>query len=132
MNEHEARSGRASAWLLVALLAGAGTIHFVKPALYDQIVPRALPGPPRRWTHASGVAELAVAAAVAAPRTRRKGAFAAAALFAAVFPANVQMAWNWRRRPAPQRAAAYARLPLQVPLVWWALKVAGRNRYQPS
>src|SRR3712207_6911229 len=40
------------------------------------------------WTYASGVAELAVAAAVAHPGTRRVGGFAAAALFAAGFPAR--------------------------------------------
>ncbi|NEE55001.1 hypothetical protein G3M55_61770 [Streptomyces sp. SID8455] len=41
-----------------------------------------------------------------------------------MFPANVQMAVDWRRRPRPQRAAALARLPLQVPLVLWARSVA--------
>jgi uncharacterized membrane protein len=40
-----------------------------------------------------------------------------------VFPANVQMAVDWRSRPASEQAAAYARLPLQIPLVLWALKV---------
>jgi uncharacterized membrane protein len=117
-----------SARLLAGLLAVAGTTHFVKPEFYDPIVPRALPGRPRTWTYASGVAELAVAAAVAAPRTRRHGALAAAGLFAAVFPANVQMAWDWRRRPLPYRAAAIGRLPLQAPLVWWALRTAGQVR----
>ena len=48
---------------------------------------------------------------------------AAAALFVAVFPANVQMAVDWRSRPAAEQAAAYARLPLQIPLVLWAWKV---------
>ncbi|MFD0855152.1 hypothetical protein ACFQ07_23130, partial [Actinomadura adrarensis] len=68
--------------------------------------------------------ELACAAAVAVPKTRRVGALATAALFVAVFPANVKMAYDWRRRPLPQRATAYGRLPLQMPLVVWALKVA--------
>jgi uncharacterized membrane protein len=40
-----------------------------------------------------------------------------------VFPANVQMARDWRRRPWPDRAGAYARLPLQVPMVAHALRV---------
>ena len=34
------------------------------------------------------------------------------------------MARDWRRRPLPLRAAAYARLPLQAPLVVSALRVA--------
>ena len=110
---------------LTSLLAAAGITHFARPRPYDTIVPRWLPGPPRGWTYASGAAELAAAAAIACPRTRRTGSLAAAALFAAVFPANVQMAVDWRHRPVAQRAVAYGRLPLQVPLIWWALRVAG-------
>jgi len=113
-----------SALALAALLATAGVTHFARPEPYDAIVPRRVPGSPRMWTYLSGAAELAVAAAVTHPRTRRRGGLSAAALFTAVFPANVQMAADWRRRPAAQRALAYARLPLQVPLVWWALRVA--------
>jgi uncharacterized membrane protein len=112
-----------SARLLAGLLTAAGIGHFALPRQFDALVPRALPGRPRVWTQLSGVAELALAAAVAHPRTRRRGAHAAAALFVAVFPANVQMALDWRHRPAPSRTVAYGRLPLQAPLVWWALRV---------
>ncbi|MDG3013063.1 hypothetical protein [Speluncibacter jeojiensis] len=127
-----ARTGRdratRAAIRLSALLLGAGTLHLVAPAPFDSIVPRALPGEPRLWTHASGVAELAVGTALAVPRTRRIGGLAAAALFVAVFPANVAMAGQWWRRPLPYRAVALGRLPLQVPLVTEALKVARTAR----
>lgn len=119
----------ASPYLLAALLAGAGVTHFLKPGLYDPIVPHALPGPARAWTYASGVAELGVAAAVAVPGTRKRGALAAALLFVAVFPANVQMAVD--AHTVSEKVIAYARLPLQVPLVVWAWKVSradGRTR----
>ena len=46
------------------------------------------------------------------------GAPLAALVFVMVFPANVQMAPDYR-----ERAVAYGRLPLQVPLAWWALRV---------
>ncbi|MYW17497.1 hypothetical protein GT039_18330, partial [Streptomyces sp. SID2955] len=74
------------------------------------------PGSPRTWTYGSGVVELVLAGAVAAPRTRVPAAKVAAAFFVGVFPAHIQMAVDWRHRPAPLRAAALARLPLQVPL----------------
>ncbi|WP_433347997.1 hypothetical protein [Micromonospora sp. CA-111912] len=115
---------RGEALALAGLLAAAGVTHLVKPGLYDPIVPRALPGPARFWTYASGVAELAVAAAVAHPRTRRRGGLAAAALFVAVLPANVRMAGDWRHRSPARRAVAYGRLPAQAPLIWWAARVA--------
>jgi uncharacterized membrane protein len=108
---------------LAALLGTAGVAHFVKPEFFDEIVPHALPRPARAWTYVSGVAELACAVAVARPSTRRLGGLAAAAVFVGVFPANIQMAVDWRSRPAREQAAAYARLPLQIPLVLWALRV---------
>ncbi|GAA1435421.1 DoxX family protein [Streptomyces thermospinosisporus] len=117
------RSDR-SPLLLAGLLAVAGTAHFAAPRPFDSIVPRSLPGSPRTWTRASGAAELALAAGVALPRTRRAAALAAAAFFVGVFPANVKMAVDWRHRPAPYRAAALGRLPLQLPLVLWARGVA--------
>jgi uncharacterized membrane protein len=48
-----------------------------------------------------------------------------------VFPANVQMAADWRHRPAPLRTAALARLPLQLPLVLWARAVARTEGARP-
>jgi uncharacterized membrane protein len=116
--------GSRSARALTALLAIAGLSHFVVPDQYDGIVPQRLPMRPRTWTYLSGVAELACAAAVARPSTRRRGAIAAAALFVAVFPANIQMAWDWRERSHPEFAIALLRLPLQIPLVVWALRVS--------
>ena len=118
---------RPGARTLAALLTTTGVAHLAVPAPFDAIVPRALPATPRFWTLASGVAELAVAAAVAVPRTRRAGAAAAAALFVAVFPANVKMAHDRSGGPAAVRALVWGRLPLQVPLVAWALAVRRRG-----
>jgi uncharacterized membrane protein len=51
-----------------------------------------------------------------------------AALFVTVFPANITMALDSRGRSAPYQAAAWARLPVQVPLILWALSIARRPR----
>jgi uncharacterized membrane protein len=110
---------------LAALLTTSGTLHFLVPGPFDSIVPRALPGKARTWTYLSGAAELAVAAAILHPRTRRLGGLAAAALFVGVFPANVKMAADWRQAHPAKQAIAFGRLPLQVPLVLWARRVAG-------
>jgi uncharacterized membrane protein len=109
----------------VALLAGAGVTHFVAPKPYDRLIPAQLPGSARAWTYGSGVVELACAAAVAVPRTRRLGALLTALLFVVVFPGNIKMAVDYQRagKPLPARLVAFARLPLQYPLVIWALRV---------
>lgn len=115
--------------LLVGLLAGAGAAHVVAPQLFDDMVPEFLPGKQRTWTHASGVAELLLAAAVAAPQTRKAGGLAAAGFFAGILPAHLKMAYDWRHKSPALRAGAYARIPLQVPLVLWAAKV-GRDAHR--
>ncbi|RYV51481.1 hypothetical protein EUA98_08245 [Pengzhenrongella frigida] len=109
------------------MLGLAGATHIARPRLYEPLIPRAL-GNPRVWVLVSGVAELACAAAVAVPRTRRIGALASAALFVAVFPGNVQMALDSRAGADRTRTAiTWARLPVQVPLIGWALAVSRRS-----
>lgn len=108
---------------LSLLLGSSGAMHFLVPRPYDRLIPRVLPGKARTWTHASGVAELGTALLITIPRTRRLGGLLAALLFVAVFPGNVKMAIDYQRKPMPHRLAALARLPLQWPLVTWALRV---------
>ena len=111
------------AYRTAAMLIGIGVGHFVAPKPFDTIIPVELPGSPRFYTHASGVAELGTAALLAVPRTRRLGATAAIALFVAVFPANVNMVRLWWGKPWPMRLGAIARLPLQIPMIVAADKV---------
>ncbi|MFC9894101.1 hypothetical protein ACFVMC_10445 [Nocardia sp. NPDC127579] len=116
---------------LAALLGGTGVLHFLIPKLFDSIVPPALPGSARSYTYASGVAEIGVAAALLAPRTRGLGGRLAAVLFLAVFPANVQMTYDvLRNEKAPRflKIGTVLRLPLQIPLITQALKVSRRAR----
>ncbi len=97
------RAADRSALQLAGLLAVAGAAHFAVPKPFDAIVPRVLPGRPRTWT-----------CLLYTIRDR----------FLAVLPANVQMAADWQRRSPALRAAAWARVPLQVPLVVRSLRAA--------
>jgi uncharacterized membrane protein len=109
---------------LAALLGGAGVTHFAVPKFYDAMIPEVLPGTPRMWTYGSAVVELATAGALLAPPTRRLGGLAAAGLFAAVLPGNIKMAIDARKSDSmPYRAGTLLRLPMQAPLILWALKV---------
>ncbi|SDV00295.1 Uncharacterized membrane protein [Microlunatus sagamiharensis] len=107
---------------LAGLLLSAGTIHLVRPHVFDAALPDWLPGSKKAWALGSGVVELTCGALVAVPRTQHLGGLASAALFVAVFPGNVHMATLARTPRA--RAVTLARLPLQVPLVLWALRAA--------
>jgi uncharacterized membrane protein len=114
---------------LAALLAGAGTTHFAVPKFYDAMIPAPLPGTPRMWTYGAGAAEIVTAAALLAPRTRRSGGLAAAVLFAGVLPGNVKMALDARHSDSTAyRLGTILRLPLQAPLIAWALRVRSSAR----
>jgi uncharacterized membrane protein len=88
-------------------------------------VPDRLPAP-TAIVYASGVAELLCAAGLAVPRTRRVAGWATALLFVVVFPANVVMALNSGARSVGYQFGVWARLPLQLPLIGWAVSVARR------
>ena len=115
-------ASQTAAYRIAALLLGVGTVHFLAPKPFDDIIPAELPGSPRFYTYASGVAELTIGALLLARRTRRNAALAAVALFLGVFPANVNMVRLWWDKPWPMRLAAIARLPLQIPMITEALK----------
>ncbi|MGW0055949.1 DoxX family protein [Nocardia nova] len=121
------RGSQRRAVLMSAALFGMGTLHFVAPKPFDSIVPPALPGRARTYTYASGVAEIGVAAALAAPRTRQLGGRLAVLLFLAVFPANIQFAADSVRNPKAAKAIKWVsvlRLPFQVPMITQALRIS--------
>ena len=110
--------GRRRRIALGALLVVTGVLHFIVPDAYVRIIPALLPeGWARTLVHVSGAAEIAGGAALLAAPTSVAGWFVAA-LLVAVFPANVQMAID------TPNAVTILRLPLQVPLVWAAVRVA--------
>jgi len=108
---------RAQRLLGVSFVA-AGTLHFLRPAIYEQIVPDYLPAQ-RALVLVSGAAEIAGGAGVLSPRTRSAAGWWLIATLVAIFPANLHMALNARRYPALAPALLWTRLPLQGVLVWW-------------
>jgi len=118
---------------LAGLFLTSGTMHFVRPEPFEAIVPRQLPSR-RALVYASGALEIACAVGLFIPRTRRVAGLASAALLVAIFPANVTMTAQAKRRldrhPDDTRkqgylAATVARLPLQWPMIRAALRAGG-------
>lgn len=110
---------RRARFVLMAIFAWSGVMHFVAPAPFVRIVPPALPRPDL-LVGLSGAAELAGAAGLALPATRRLAGWGLIALLVAVFPANIQMLREAQalHAPAGWQAALWIRLPLQAVLIW--------------
>jgi uncharacterized membrane protein len=109
---------------VAALFSLTGTMHFLRPRFFEAIVPPAIEARKKEAVALSGYAELAGAALVVHPASRRLGRWWLSALLVAVFPANVHMAVNPEQirgldmRSFP-RWALWARLPLQPLAMLW-------------
>ncbi|HEX2391521.1 MAG TPA: MauE/DoxX family redox-associated membrane protein [Solirubrobacterales bacterium] len=121
---------RRSQKALAAFFGFAGAMHFLRPRFYEAIVPPSISTRKREIVAVSGAAELAGAALVLLPPTRRLGRWWLLALLVAVFPANIHMAvspeqvqgLDLRRIP---RWTLWARLPLQPLAMLWVWRATG-------
>jgi len=119
---------------LAALFLGSGTLHLVRPQVFEPIVPPQLPEP-RKVVEVSGVAEIVCGLGLLHPKTRRIAGLASAALLVGVFPANVQMSVDAGKRANRKRTAkaagffagTVARLPLQLPMIKVALRAGKKS-----
>ena len=116
---------RRDAKFLIAGFLASGTVHLVKPDIWEPLMPDWVPAH-REVILYSGVAEILCAAGMVLPPTRKLAGRARAALLAAVYVGNLKMAVDASRSSSPAlKAAAYGRLPLQFPMIRAALR-AGR------
>ena len=99
------------------VMMAAGINHFVMPRTYEAIVPAYLPAH-RELVYASGAAELVAATLTLHPRTRRAGGWGLIATLVGVFPANLEMALHTERFEQFPPVALWARLPLQLALIY--------------
>lgn len=104
-------------WLLALTMMSAGVLHLLRPEMFVKIVPDWLPAP-RALVLVSGVCEMAGGLGLLAPRTRKAAGWGLAALFIAVFPANVSMATHKIYTDNPW--ILWGRLPFQAVLIAWA------------
>lgn len=116
---------RRDAKFLIGGFLVSGTVHLVKPDVWEPLMPDWVPMH-REVILYSGVAELLCAAGLALPATRRLAGLASAGLLAGVYVGNVKMAVDASRsKNVPLKVAAFARLPMQFPMIRAALR-AGR------
>ena len=110
-------------WILGAAMIFAGVKHFTSADFFLSIMPPWVPFH-LAMVWISGVAEIALGALLLVPRTARLASLGLVALYVAVFPANLYMAMAHVQPPGMDPVpewAAWARLPIQLVLIAWAL-----------
>jgi uncharacterized membrane protein len=116
---------RRAPQVLAAAFITSGIVHLVKPETFMSGMPRLIPDKHHKnLIYASGLAELACAYGLL--KRTSWGANASAALLIGVFPVHIQMTLDagTGRNPgiADKPAAAWGRMPLQIPMIWAALQ----------
>jgi uncharacterized membrane protein len=124
----EARRGKYRV-VLATIMIGIGLLHFVRPAPFVNIVPAALPAP-YMLVIVSGFFEVLGGVGLLVPRVRRASSIGLVALYVAVFPANINMVVHPELGGGIAVWALWARLPLQIVLIAWAVWV-GRPVRRP-
>jgi uncharacterized membrane protein len=110
--------------LLALGFAASGTVHLVRPEAYLPLMPKWVPAH-REVILASGVAELACAAGLAVPATRRAAGWASVLLLLGVYPGNIKMAVDsTKTKNTGLKVVSFARLPMQLPMIRAALRAA--------
>jgi uncharacterized membrane protein len=115
---------QSSSKLLVAGFLASGTVHLVRPEVFEPLMPAWVPAH-REVILGSGVAELVCALGLALPGSRRVAGWASAALLLGVWPGNLKMALDSNRSSSTAfKVAAWGRVPLQLPMIRAALAAA--------
>ncbi len=118
---------RAGRVLMGIIYVVAGVGHFVITRTYESIMPDYLPAH-HELVLISGAAEIAGGIGLLIPQTRRAAAWGLVVLLIAVMPANIWMAQHPERYPGIPLWAIWLRLPLQLPLIWWAWRYTREDR----
>ena len=105
--------------ILAASFILAGILHFVLAPNYVAIMPHYVPLP-ALLVQISGIAEILGGIGLLFPQTRQAAAWGIIALLVAVLPANINMALNHENWLGIPPWVLWARVPLQLPLIWWA------------
>lgn len=105
--------------LMGVLYITAGLCHFAFTRTYANIMPDYLPAH-RELVLISGAAEIAGGLGVLIPQSRRAAAWGILLLLIAVLPANLWMAQHPGLYSGIPPWTLWLRLPLQLPLIWWA------------
>ena len=116
----------AGGWIVIALFLGSGLTHILNPALFLPLLPE---GVPLREAIIvlSGVAEITAAIGLLL-RLRFAPAYTVLVLLA-IWPANWWFAIDQTIQGNVLAAViAWVRIPLQLPLVYWAWKSPRRKK----
>jgi uncharacterized membrane protein len=106
---------------VIGLFTASGAMHLLKPSAFDELLPATMPAPVA-VNAVAGVVELVCAYGLVRRRAWARPASVLTLL--AVWPSNLQYAVAATADAgvaSPKALVAWARMPLQIPMIWAVL-----------
>ncbi|WKN41057.1 DoxX family protein [Tunicatimonas pelagia] len=114
--------GEISLHAMAGLYVVAGIFHFVKPNMYEAVIPPYLPNP-RALVLISGFFEIAFGVGLLFEETRELSAWGIMLMLLVFLPAHIYMLQSEKFGSIPAWAL-WLRIPLQFVLIYWAYQFA--------
>lgn len=111
-------------WVVISAFLASGILHLVNPSAFLFLLPEWTPEP-ILLVYLSGVAE--ILAAVGLLLRQKWAPLFTVLVLLGVWPANWWFAINALTTNPDIALIAWLRLPLQIPLIWWAWKSPVKN-----
>ena len=106
-------------YLMAAIYAFAGLMHFIKPKMYLRIMPRYLPNH-KLLVALSGIAEIVLGIGLCFPATRAFSVYAIIAMLTLFLLVHFYMLSSNKAGAGIPKWVLILRLPLQFGLMYWA------------
>ncbi|CAN5174581.1 DoxX family protein [soil metagenome] len=106
-------------YLMALMYVLAGCIHFIKPRIYERIMPRYLPNP-RLLVYLSGAAEIILGIGLFFPSTKDPAIYGIIIMLGVFLLVHFYMLSSKKAGAGIPRWALMLRIPLQFFLMYWA------------
>ena len=124
-SREKTRDMRLTIRIIIAIFLVSGTLHLVNPAGFMWLMPPSLPEP-TALIYVSGLVELICA--IGLIMKKKWAGWLSAATLLAIWPANIWFAFSVITQGSIGLIlAAWLRLPLQIPLIYYSIKFAKKN-----
>lgn len=106
-------------FLMALIYITAGIMHFVRPKMYQRILPSYLPRH-NVLVNISGIAEIVIGVALCFSSTKNLAIYAVIIMLTFFLPAHFHMLSNKKAGMGISKWILIARIPLQFVLMFWA------------
>ena len=108
-------------YLMAVMYGFAGLMHFIKPKMYEKVMPDFMPRP-KLLVYLSGVAEIVLGAALLISGLKNWAIIGIVAMLIVFMIVHINMLRGGKHAAGVPMWILILRIPIQAVLVWWAFQ----------